>query len=330
MTVSANKPLNEETLIPAAFNRKRYRRVALAVTGVAVVAVVAAGAVVVNNVEHSNSSVNQTSYADGAADYAVAPESSASLESSSKADMTTADSSNIVEGERSTIVSGNLNLTVDSPSEISNQIVTVVTGAGGRIDSAQKQPGNEYQPDTASLTVRIPSDKYAETLKALEAFGTVTYSNVDLYDVEDQVAQNDIRTESLRTSIARLQGMLAAAQNTADLITIETELQNREVELEMLVASSDSLTDQVDYATVQVQLTSEEESVKPDPETFGSGFITGWESLVGFGAAILVGVGIIIPWTLAFGAIGTIAYFILKLRKKRRVTTVVKSETDLE
>lgn len=304
MTTKQKHPRSDEGLTFGSFTRIRYRN--LTFVALAAIAVVGVSLVVVNDLEARAPGLSDAStYSQGA-------ESIDSIESRSGELMSSPQDS------RSNIVTGSLGLTVESPSDVSNEIVRVVEISGGRIDSLSKQPGNEYQPDSASLTVRIPSSNYTSTLSKLEALGQVTYSNVNLYDVQEQVNQNDIRTESLRKSIDRLQNLLSNAQTTTDLVQIESELQNREAELEILISSNSSLTDQVDYATLQVTLTSEEESVRPEPETFASGFISGWESLVGFGAAILVSVGVMLPWALILGALGSVVYLVLRVLKKRQ------------
>ena len=94
--------------------------------------------------------------------------------------------------------------------------------------------------------------------------------------------QIDARIEALQASVDRMLALLAEADDTADLITIESELTARQAELDGLTAQRDWLADQVDYSTLTVELLSE--GIAPDagPDDFWSGLAAGWEALVGF------------------------------------------------
>ena len=198
--------------------------------------------------------------------------------------------------DRSVITTGWLTITVDDPVASASDVADLVDRAGGRIDSRSETPGTDTQQARATLVVRIPADEFDAVLADLRELGEVDSVQLDTSDVTQQRQDLDARIEALQASVDRLLALLADADDTADLIAIESELTTRQAELDGLTAQRDWLADQVDYSTLTVELLSE--GIAPDagPDDFWSGLAAGWEALVGFLAGLLVVAGVLVPW----------------------------------
>lgn len=228
----------------------------------------------------------------------------------------------VAEEETAEILTASIELRVKDPREIASAIRTLTSDAKGSVSYAVERPGNEFEYGSAQLILRLPPESLQGVLEAIEDYGVVVNSESGSQDVSRQKTDYEIRIESLRTSIGRLNGLIAESKTTADLIEIERELQARESELEMMTAALADLNDSISYATLSVTLTAENKDALPqkvDPENFFTGFQRGLESIGAFGAGLLVFLGLSLPWILALAILGSIAMiFLIPLRNKRR------------
>jgi VIT1/CCC1 family predicted Fe2+/Mn2+ transporter len=132
-----------------------------------------------------------------------------------------------------------------------------------------------------------------------------------------------VRIKGLDDSITRLQGLLGKASTTTELVQIESTLTDRETEREQLLAQQQALKDQVTYATLAIVVHEPSLARSAPPSTFLSGLLAGWETLVAVGAGLLVGLGVVLPWAIALGALAVVGLLVARLvrRVRRRAAT---------
>lgn len=233
--------------------------------------------------------------------------------------------------ERKEVVTGQLSITTDDPIQAARDTVGLVEDAGGRIDNRTESPESGDIPASSSLTVRIPADELTGALDEIQKLGEVTNLSVSRDDVTIAYQDLDARISALAASVARLQGLIANATNTADLIEAESALSSRQGELDSLTSQKNYLADQVDLSTITVQFSTED--VAP-PETgadsFWDGLVSGWNALVGFAAGALVVIGALLPWVAVLAVLALVVYGVVRgLRSLRsRTTRQARSQTD--
>lgn len=220
--------------------------------------------------------------------------------------------------ERSVVTTGWLQLTVDDPVATAADASALVEHAGGRVDHRSETPGTETQPARASLVLRIPVDELDGTVAALRELGRVDQVSLDASDVTVERQDLEARIEALTASVGRLQQLLASAATTAELIEIESELTTRQAELDGLTAQRELLVDQIDYATVSLELVTEGVAPSAGPGDFWSGLVVGWDSLVAFTGAALVALGVALPWLGVLVVVGALVVGIVLLATRRR------------
>jgi hypothetical protein len=201
-----------------------------------------------------------------------------------------------IEEDRSVITTGWMAVTVDDPVDSAAQVAALVDAADGRVDRRNETPRTDTQQARATLVVRVPADRFDDVLADLRELGEVDSVQLEASDVTQQTQDLDSRIESLRTSADRLRTLIAQADDVGDLIAIESELTNRQSELDALVTQRDFLADQVAYSTLTVELLSEGLAPESGPNDFWSGVVAGWNALTGFVAGLLVAVGVLLPW----------------------------------
>jgi hypothetical protein len=218
--------------------------------------------------------------------------------------------------DRSQIITGDLYLTVDSPSESADEVQTIVEEAGGRVDSRSEYVDVENQSPSAYLWVRIPVDVLPETLESIEALGDVESKSLNNSDVTLQVVDLDARIAVLTESITRLQALLAEATTTAELVEIETALSQRQAELDSLNSQRNYLADQVQFASIGIDLRSPDVAPERDPGSFLDGIIAGWQGLVSFALGTVVALGYALPWLGVAGIITLVIIVLVRWRKR--------------
>jgi hypothetical protein len=203
---------------------------------------------------------------------------------------------------RATITTGTISITVDTPSTAAEKAVRITDAAGGHVDGRNEHPSTGGDPGRAQLVLRIPSTKLDAALTQLKKLGRVEAVSLSTQDVTGQSQDLEARITALTTSVDRLVELMSRASTTADLISIESALSDRQATLESLQAQKRGLDDQVDLATLTVEFGTVATAPVRAPATFLSGLLAGWGSFVAFLSGALVVVGVALPW-LAFAAV---------------------------
>ncbi|MDX2025624.1 DUF4349 domain-containing protein, partial [Microcella sp.] len=186
-----------------------------------------------------------------------------------------------------------------------------------RQEFAPRTFGDATDAGGAELVLRIPADRLTATLEKLKALGELEELQLSSTDVTREVQDIDARATALRSSITRLLALQDAAVTVEDLIDLESAISQRQAELESLESQQRYYADQVGLSTLTLTLGSEEVAPVDEPDTFLTGLLAGWQALVTFGSALLVIVGVLLPWLAAFGLIGVIVLVIVRAIVRR-------------
>jgi len=220
---------------------------------------------------------------------------------------------------RAAITTGTISITVDSPSTAAEKAVGIADAAGGHVDGRSEHPSTGGDPGTAQLVLRIPSTRLDAALAQLKKLGRVESVSLSTQDVTGQSQDLDARITALTTSVDRLVELMSRATTTADLISIESALSDRQTSLESLQAQKRGLDDQVELATLTVEFGTVATAPVRAPATFLSGLLAGWGSFVAFLSGALVVVGVLLPW-LAFATV--LAAISMLVVRRRRIRTI--------
>lgn len=149
------------------------------------------------------------------------------------------------------IRTGSLQLQVANVDEAIGKARLAVAGFGGYIGSSQVSSDGDEK--VATITYRIPSDRWDEALEALRGLATkVLYEQTDAVEVTSQIVDLDARIANLRASERALQAIAEQATRISDVLEVQARLSEVRGEIERLVAQKTSLEDQVGYGTLTV------------------------------------------------------------------------------
>jgi hypothetical protein len=219
---------------------------------------------------------------------------------------------------RQVITNGDVSITVERPVAAADRAVAIVEASGGRVDGRVEHAPVDGDRGSAQLTLRIPSAKLTSVLGQLKRLGTVQSVSITKQDVTTESQDLDARITALQASVDRLLQLMAKATTTADLITIESALSDRQASLESLETQKRSLVDQVDLSTITLDLGSPATAPKKAPDTFLSGLATGWNALVGFFAGVVVVAGVLLPWLVLVALLGGAVWLLVRGIRRRR------------
>lgn len=231
------------------------------------------------------------------------------------------------ETQRQIIITGNLYATAADPFKAADDVLNVVTKAGGFAEDRSQSGKVEDGTASVSLKVRIPAGKATETIEDVESAVDVYELSTNKEDVTAHVADVEARIAALETSVERLTGLVSEATSSEALFEAEEALTRRQGELDSLRAVQRSLADQVSLATLNISIDSEEVYTSP-PEGFMGGLTSGWDSLVAAFLTALTVIGAIVPWLIVIVPIAAIIAWLVRRIKRRRVRYPARSTVE--
>lgn len=307
---------------------QRRRRRAWGFTGAAAAVIVVAGFVgpALSGTGASSSAGGSVGLYDEGAGGAVAPEANGDLGGDGGGGAE--ENGSTAATWREVVATSSTVLEAGDPAAAAREIGDRADAAGGYVESmhVSAAPSAESSGDVATssgdgtwITVRVPADTLSDFLADLDDVGEVRSSEISREDVTAQSTDLRARISALQTSVDRLESLISDAATTADLLTAEEALSQRQAELDSLRAQSDALADDVALSSATITVTEPGEVVAADPQGFGDGFTTGWNALVATVNGIVLGLGFLLPWLVVAGIVLTVVQAVRRARRRARV-----------
>lgn len=227
---------------------------------------------------------------------------------------------------RKFIITMNVDAETDDLDSALNRLNTALAEVSGYIQDQNIYNGSAYYSGrryrSASLTLRIPADSLDGFQADVASLANVTSSSRSSEDVTLQYVDTESRITALKTEQDRLMELLSQAETMADLLEIESRLTQVRSDLESYTSQLKVLENQVDYATMYLNLSEVTEytpvAEKTRLQKIGEGFV---KSLKDLGNGILdFGVWILVelPYLIVIGLVSFGLFrLVKKLRKKK-------------
>jgi hypothetical protein len=129
-------------------------------------------------------------------------------------------------------------------------------------------------------------------------------------DVTQKVVDVNARIDAARASVSRLTELLDHAGTVADLLNVESQLSQRDSDLESLEQQQKSLAAQTKSATItaHLQVAPPVITATKTEQTHTFGFVRGlrggWHAFTKTVAAIATGVGAVLPFLILLAVLG--------------------------
>jgi uncharacterized protein DUF4349 len=201
-----------------------------------------------------------------------------------------------------------------------NDVVALSARHGGKIHERTINITDD-RSSSASFVIKLPPENVEAAIADLDSIGVSRTASQGTEDVTSQVVDIDARLVTAQASLDRVRKLLEAATDLGQILSLESQLTERETLVEQYTAMKRALSDRVSLATVRVQLSLSPEpvvTVEPKPAekpTIGKAFKSGWNGFVKVLAAIMIFIGYIAPF-LAVALLG--ALVLIPLSRRRR------------
>jgi len=134
-----------------------------------------------------------------------------------------------------------------------------IVGLGGYASASERS--GEDDDAYASVTYRVPADRWDEALAAIRGLGSkVLDERTGTQDVTGEVIDLAARIRNLQATEAAFQEIMTRATAIKDVLAVQAELTQVRGEIEQLTAQKDRLEEQAALSTLAVTF-----SLKPNP-----------------------------------------------------------------
>jgi hypothetical protein len=195
-------------------------------------------------------------------------------------------------------------LVVEDVSQAAAQVRAAAATTQGYVVSEDITPAVDEDDGGgyALLVLSVPSESLDQAVDQVSALGTVTSGTMTSQDVTERYVDTTARIETLQASVDRVRSLLDGAGSIKDIVALERELSERESELDALRAVQQSLEADVSRSSLTVEMHTDEAAAiaaQEDPSGFLAGLRSGWSAFGTATAALLTGVGALLPFAIA-------------------------------
>ena len=222
--------------------------------------------------------------------------------------------------DRQIIKTGEVTVEVDNVATSLGRVRALATELGGYVGGSQAGT----LEDSASLTLRIPADRFEDGLTRLhELDGKVLSESTREEDVTSQIVDLDARIKNLEASERQYRALVERATAVDDILAVQTRLDAVRGEIEQLSAQLEQLSGLAGLSTLTVTLSPSPTPVERATEDWdpGATFENATAALVGIGqslADILIWLGIVgVPLLIVLAVATVVVARVLPLARRR-------------
>ncbi|HMS56544.1 MAG TPA: DUF4349 domain-containing protein, partial [Fimbriimonadaceae bacterium] len=178
----------------------------------------------------------------------------------------------------------------------------------GFVESSVLDRSNAYRP-TASLSLRVPSQKFDQAMTELRSLGDVESENITGQDVTAEITDLTARLKVMRAEEESYITMLRAARKVGELLEIKERLSAVRQNIESIDAQRKNLSDLAALSTIQVTFIQrpgplEEEKPKPWAQDTWNSAVAGLGGALRFLGQVIITVFVYAPIWLPVAFIG--------------------------
>jgi hypothetical protein len=190
---------------------------------------------------------------------------------------------------------------VDSLEPAIAELRRIAQRVGGFVADASVQSGRN-QLRSATLQLKVPSDRFDDLTLALGPLGRLQSVNVNAEDVSEEFVDVTARVANSRRLEDRLVELLRTRTGKLqDVLTVEHELARVREEIERMEGRLRFLKASAQLSTLSVSLSEPPPLVASHPgrSVLGEAFKTAWRNFVGLLAGVIASLGFVVPLVIA-------------------------------
>jgi Domain of unknown function (DUF4349) len=199
------------------------------------------------------------------------------------------------------------------------QVLSEQIGQGSPGDPRPLQSGPDPLNGFGTLTLSVPADQLDTALDQLSSatIGTVLGRNVSSQDVTFQYVDTQSRLKTMRASVDRVRALMAQAKDLGQVVALESEMSQREADLESLESQLAELKTSVERSTLTVSLSTP--GTQPVTNNgFVAGLRSGWDAFTASTSGLFTAIGAVLPFTVFFAVAGAPLVWWWRRRRSNR------------
>jgi hypothetical protein len=153
---------------------------------------------------------------------------------------------------RKLIRTATIEIETDSVSQKFEDIGNIAVSSGGLVFSSQF--GNDGKRQTASITIRVPNDRYAEVLGQLRRLGEVREEHSNATDVTEEFTDLSSSLTNLQATEREYLELLNSANNVDEILVMQDRINGTRSQIEQVQGRINLIGNQSDYATITTHL----------------------------------------------------------------------------
>ena len=155
--------------------------------------------------------------------------------------------------QRKIIQTASLTLQVEAVSEAFQEVGRIAAGASGFVASSTFS--DEADEQTASITIRVPAERFQEVLASLRGLAVkVENEQSEASDVTEEYTDLQSRLRNLEATEAQYLEFLERAQDIEEVLLVQDRLNSVRADIEQVRGRANLLTGLSDMATITVHL----------------------------------------------------------------------------
>jgi hypothetical protein len=205
----------------------------------------------------------------------------------------------VVSADRNLILTAKIDMRSKDPWATSDRAQAIANGLGGDVLNLTQSGSGDTR--SASLTIRVPSSRFADALQQLRTLeGEIATSGVSAQDVTDQFVDLQARLTAKQAEEQRYLAILNRANTIDEILKVDASLANVRTQIEQLTGQINSIKQRTDFSTISMSISTI--AVLPGDTTTKA-----WDpaktvtrALAALGAMLQVFADVVI-WLLVFG-----------------------------
>ena len=232
---------------------------------------------------------------------------------------------------RTIIRNGSLNLEVQSVEQAFARVTAIAGEQGGFVANSTLERGGGYGYRYAHLTLRIPAERFDQTIEALRAIAAeVLHVSTSSQDVTGEVTDLEAGLRNLRSVEAQYLTLLTNAKEISDILQVQDRLTETRGQIERTEGRLALLESLADLSTLSVDL--QQTAQAPDGDGGGGPLDAAgeaWDASLATLNVIATAVVVVVVyswWLLPIVIIGALALWRWAPRRRR----AARPDSDVE
>jgi len=154
--------------------------------------------------------------------------------------------------DRKIIRVATVSIATDEVSRRFEDVGNIAAGAGGIVASSSFGHSGDHQ--TASVTIKVPADRYQDVLRELRGLGEVRDESSNANDVTEEYTDLNSQLRNLQATERQYLEFLARAANIGEVLQVQDRLSAVRAEIEQVQGRINLLGNSTELATITVHL----------------------------------------------------------------------------